>query len=224
MGSKTTMQQRPLTDAEKKIYAQQSAYLDKATPVIYGLMDKGQSNLQNVYTPNWSDLYNNYNNEINTLISQYKDLTNGVLPSAYTDSKQTYYNRLYENTMGTGLAKMAKSGVINSSRFNTATNDWQKNLASQMSKDYTDDINTQNTLLNSRYNYLSAPMDAATKLNASSRNDALNYFDTASLLEGGNTNALNSISNNESSRTYMTQSQGLFDSLAKASTAYYGFK
>lgn len=224
MGSSTEVEQRKLSPEEKALYAQQLKYMQTVQPGIDAMISKGMSNMGNTYTPDWTSLYNNYQNELNTLKSEQDDLYAGNLPSAYTKAKQSYYDNLYQNTMGKSMAQMAQKGVVNSSRFNTAAKDWQSTLSDQMSKDYSTDMNFQKDLLSQRYNWLSAPIDAASTINTNSRNDALDWFRGATNTQSSNSNALSSISNNESNRTYLTQSQGLFGGLAGGLSAYSGLR
>lgn len=224
MGSKSTYHERPLSDEEKQLYAQQVQYMQTINPAIQKLVDAGTKNLDSVYTPDWNSLYSNYNTEVNNLISSNKDLSNGNLPSAWTNAKQNYYDTLYQNTMGNSMASLAKSGVINSSRFNTAAKDWQNTLSTQMSKDYTTDMSTLNDLYNSRYSYLKSIPDKASMINENSRKNATDYFTAATGAQQANTGALSAISGNESSRGYVTQSNGLLGGIVNGGASYYGSK
>ena len=226
MGGGSSYHERPLSNEEKQLYAQQTKYMQTIQPAIEKMVSTGLNNLNYVYTPDWNSMASNYTDELNNIISSNKDLTNGVLPSAYTSAKQNYYNNLYENTMGKGMANLAKSGVINSSRFNTTAKDWQGTLSDQMSKDYSTDMNLQNTLLNSRYNYLNGGLNANINMNNSSRENATDYFKAATGAQSSNTSALSAISNNENNRGYVTQDgAGFFGGLlgaASAASAYSG--
>lgn len=205
-GSKTTIEQRPLSEEEKQLYAQQVQYMQSIQPAIDLLIQKGMENVNNAYNPDWQAMADNYNKNMQDILDRQNTLLNGGLPQQWTDAKENYYNRLYENTMGSGLASMAKNGVINSSRFNTASNDWQQNLLSQMSQDYTNDVNLYNSLLNTRANWLTGGVNTTAGLAQNSRNQGLDYIDAATGAQKANTNALNTIGQNEDNRTYISQS------------------
>jgi len=205
--SKTTVNQRSLSPEEKALYAEQLKYVQSIAPVVDQLLNKGQQQLNYVYNPDWKGLLDTYSGNINNIMAQQQDLINGKLPEAYTNAKQTYYDNMYKNTMGKGMQAMANSGVINSSRFNTSAKDWQNTMANQMSQDYTKDINTIGNLLNQRESWLQNGLQAHNMAANGSAANAGNYFNMAAGLHSGNTQALNSISNNESSRTYTTTSQ-----------------
>ena len=87
------------------------------------------------------------------------------------------------------------------------------------------DMNLQNTLLNSRYNYLNGGLNAKINLNNSSRENATDYFKAATGAQSSNTSALSAISNNENNRGYVTQDGGgFFGGLLGASSAYSGLR
>nr|DAX03856.1 MAG TPA: hypothetical protein [Caudoviricetes sp.] len=206
-GSKTVKIKRELTPEEKALYAQQIDYLNKVSPVISNLLAKGNASLGNIYEPDWKTLISNYNKEYNNILGQQSDLLQGKLPTAWQNAKNMYYNRTYENTLGSQLQNLASKGVLSSSRMNTATNDMQKNLSAQMSKNYTDDISSLNNMLNTRMSWLKNPMNNALTAHNSTYGEATGLLGTAASLQGGNTNALQTISNNENQSTAYMQQQ-----------------
>lgn len=207
-GGGTTIQQRPLSAEEKALYAQQVQYMQTIQPAIDLLISKGMENINNAWTPDWGSLAENFNKNMQDVLDRQNTLLNGGLPQQWTDAKQTYYDRLYENTMGQGLKDMAASGVVSSSRFNTAANDWQKNLSSQMSQDYSNDVNLYNNLLNTRANWLTGQVNNTANISQASRNQGLDYIATATGAQKSNTDALGTIGQNEDNRTYITQDSG----------------
>lgn len=209
-GSKTEYHERELSPEERQLYAQQVQYMQTIQPGIDALINKGMTNLGQVFDPNWNEEYDYYKTNIQDILDRQNTLLNGELPQQWVDAKQNYYNRLYENTMGSGLQSMAKNGVISSSRMNTATNDWQKNLSSQMSEDYTNDVSLYNTLLNTRENWLQDKVGATATMAQQSRDQATDYFNAATGTQKANTDALGAISQNESNRGYITQSSSGF--------------
>ena len=209
-GSKTEYHERELSPEERQLYAQQVQYMQTIQPGIDALINKGMTNLGQVFDPNWNEEYDYYKTNIQNILDRQNTLLNGELPQQWVDAKQNYYNRIYENTMGSGLQSMAKNGVISSSRMNTATNDWQKNLSSQMSEDYTNDVSLCNTLLNTRENWLQDKVGATATMAQQSRDQATDYFNAATGTQKANTDALGAISQNESNRGYITQSSGGF--------------
>lgn len=204
--SKTTYKQRPLSNEEKQLYAQQVQYMQTIQPAIDALVNKGMANMSKVYDPDWGTVYDTYSKNIQDILDRQNNLLEGNLPDAWQNARTNYYNRLYENTMGQGLAQMAKNGVIGSSRMSTATNDWQKNLSAQISKDYTSDVNLYNNLLNTRESWLQNGFNTQAATAEQSRKGVTDYLGAATGAQQGNTSALSAISNNQNSRGYLQQS------------------
>ena len=136
MGKKggSSYHERPLSEEEKQLLRQQQIYLASIQPSIDKLVTRGTNLLDNVVNPDWQSIYTNTVNDIDGLRKEQAELATGKLPKAYADAKTDYFNRIYENTMGQQLSAMAKKGIVDSSRFNSTTNDMQKNMAAQMSK------------------------------------------------------------------------------------------
>lgn len=157
--------ERQLTPEERALIAQQQRYLASIQPSIDKLVNRGTALLDDVVNPEWNSLYTTTVHDIDNLRKEQARLATGQLPQAYSDAKMNYFNRIYERTMGKNLAKMAKSGIVDSSRLNHATNDMQRNMAEQMSKDYTNDIGMQSKLLDQKYNFALSPLEVAHKAN-----------------------------------------------------------
>lgn len=157
--------ERQLTPEERALIAQQQRYLASIQPSIDKLVNRGTSLLDDVVNPDWGSIYTQTVNDIDNLRKEQAQLATGQLPQAYSDAKMNYFNRIYENTMGKNLANMAKSGIVDSSRLNSTTNDMQKNMAAQMSQDYTNDIKTQSALLDQKYEFAKSPLEMAHKAN-----------------------------------------------------------
>lgn len=209
-GSKTEYHERELSPEEKQLYAQQVAYMQSIQPGINALINKGMQSLDQVYMPDWNKVNDQYQKENQDILNRQETLLNGQLPESWTTAKANYYNRQYENTMGAGLAKLAQNGVINSSRMNTATNDWQKNLSAQMSKDYSSDVDLYNNLLNTRQGWLQNSLGGTIQTAGASRDQATDFFNAATGTQKSNTEALGAIGQNESNRGYVTQSSSGF--------------
>ena len=164
-GGGTTYHERQLTPEERALIAQQQRYLSSIQPSIDKLVNRGTSLLDDVVNPDWKNIYGQTVNDIDGLRKEQATLATGQLPKVYSDAKMNYFNRIYENTMGQGLAKMARNGVVDSSRYNTTVNDMQSNMMAQMSKDYTQDLGTAKELLDQKYKFALSPLEVAHKAN-----------------------------------------------------------
>lgn len=128
MGKKggSSYHERPLSEEEKQLLRQQQAYLASIQPSIDQLVSRGTALLDDVVNPNWSSIYSQTVNDVDNLRKEQAELATGKLPDAYANAKTNYFNRIYENTMGQQLSAMARKGIVDSSRLNSATNDMQK--------------------------------------------------------------------------------------------------
>lgn len=225
-GSKSSYHERQLTPEERALFAQQVNYMKSIQPGIDALIAKGMSNLGHTYDPDWNQVFDTYSSNIGDIMNRQAELLDGKLPNQWQTARQNYYNRLYENTMGKGLQQMAKNGVVGSSRMNTATNDWQKNLSSQMSKDYTNDVNLYNNLLNTRESWLKDGFNIQANAAEQSRKQATDYFNAATGVQSSNTSALGTIGQINNGRGYVTQSSSGFGNflggMVSAGAGFFG--
>lgn len=223
MGKKggSSYHERPLSEEEKQLLRQQQIYLASIQPSIDKLVSRGTNLLDNVVNPDWQSIYTNTVNDIDGLRKEQAELATGKLPRAYADAKTDYFNRIYENTMGQQLSAMARKGIVDSSRLNQATNDMQKNMAAQMSKDYTDDIKTQSGLLDQKYHFAQSPMEIAKKANQYSFANPEQYLQLAQGQHKSNTEAIQTTGQLNNGRGYVTQNgSGFFGGLMQGVGAY----
>ena len=216
MGKKggSSYHERPLSEEEKALLRQQQIYLASIQPSIDKLVARGTSLLDDVVNPNWSSIYSQTINDVDELRKEQAELATGKLPEAYSNAKKDYFNRIYENTMGQQLSAMAKKGIVDSSRFNSTTNDMQKNMAAQMSKDYSNDISTQKGLLDQKYQFALSPLEIAHKANTYSFANPQQYLQLAQGQNRSNTEALQATSQMNNGRGYVTQEgSGFFGGL-----------
>lgn len=223
MGKKggSSYHERPLSEEEKQLLRQQQAYLASIQPSIDQLVSRGTALLDDVVNPNWSSIYSQTVNDVDNLRKEQAELATGKLPDAYANSKTNYFNRIYENTMGQQLSAMARKGIVDSSRFNSTTNDMQKNIAAQMSKDYSEDLNTQKGLLDQKYQFALNPLELAHKANMYSFANPQQYLQLAQGQNKSNTDALQATSQMNNGRGYVTQKgSGFFGGLMQGVGAY----
>ncbi len=204
--SKTTIHERQLTPEERQLIAMQGRYLNSIQPSIDALVNYGTNNISNIVTPDWQKLYNDQTAEMQQIKSEFTPLSQGILPDVFANAKQNYFNRMYENTMGKNLASLAQRGVVDSSRFNTTTNDMQKNFASQMSQDYDNNLKTAAGLLDQRMKYASTPIDYAQKAHQASFAPVQNSLALAQGQNQATNQALQTQGQLNNGRTFATQS------------------
>ena len=217
----STYHERPLSEEEKQLLRQQQRYLESIQPSVDALVSKGTDLLSGVVNPNWQSIYSQTVNDIDGLRKEQVELATGKLPDAYTNAKKDYFNRIYENTMGQQLSAMAKKGIVDSSRFNSTTNDMQKNMNAQLSKDYSEDLKTQSGLLDQKYQFAMNPMELAHKANMYSFANPQQYLQLAQGQNSSNQQALQTTGQLNNGRGYVTQNgSGFFGGLMQGVGAY----
>lgn len=214
MGSKTTVHQRQLTPEERALIAQQKRYLDSMQPAVDQLVSRGTDLLGKVYNPDWEALQQYTLGEIDKIRGEQAALARGELPDSYVQNKRAYFNNIYQNTMGQQLGDMARRGVINSSRFSTVNNGMQQNMLAQMSRDFSNDMRTQQGLLSQRWDMAQAPYKLAEATHANSLNTPLTYFNAARGQAQVGQGALGTLGQLNNGRTYATKESGPLDALA----------
>lgn len=207
MGKSTTnVHERQLTPEERNLIALQGRYLDSIQPSIDALVNYGTNQIGNVVTPDWQKLYNDQTAEMQQIKNEFTPISQGILPDVFANAKQNYFNRMYENTMGKNLANLAQRGVVDSSRFNTTTNDLQKNFAAQMSQDYDNNLKTSADLMDQRMKYASTPIEYAQKAHQASFAPVQNSLSLAQGQNQSTNQALETQGQLNNGRTVMTQS------------------
>lgn len=235
--SSQEVKQRELSQEEKDLIAAQTKYMQSIQPAVDKLVSKSDSSIDNVYQPDWTQAHNEMSSALNNATSQIQGLnkytnqldsiSNGELPQSYLQNMQTVYNNMYKTSMGAGLNDLASRGVINSSALNSATNQIQKNLASQMAQDYSNNLSqaanlTSNSLQQNLNLINSQVQNANDKYNLNSSTQANSMYlpsQWLALASGVNTsgnNTLNSVGNVYNNASYIatntntTSKTGLF--------------
>lgn len=227
--SSTTQEvkQRELSQEEKELIAAQTRYMNSIQPAVDKLINRSNSSIDNVYSPDWNKAHNEMSSALNNATSQIQGLnkytnqldsiSNGELPQSYLQNMQTVYNNMYKTSMGAGLNDLASRGVINSSALNNATNQIQKNLTNQMAQDYSNNLNQAanltNNALSQNLNLINSQVQNANdKYNLNSSTQANSMYlpsQWLALASGVNTsgnNTLNSVGNVYNNASYISTS------------------
>ena len=201
------------------------------TPSEYELaLQKTQSNYANAVSPNalWlndtaknllSDSlgtvkvdYNNLNNtaqnQIASANSGITNLTNGVLPTAYTDSMKSAIQSTLDNTIGSTMNDLSNRGVLNSSVTSTAMNDITKDAADTTAKNYTNNISSLGTLYNNQISNVNAATTAAAANQEAAIEPATTLWNASLGLNNSGTSALSAASGKGTTTSTQTTSGG----------------
>lgn len=88
----------------------------------------------------FNNLLNNSLNQIQSGQNLTSQLTQGKLPTAYTDNMTNAIKTGVNNTVGSAVNSLGNRGVLNSSVTNKAMNDIEKNVSDTMAQQYSNNI------------------------------------------------------------------------------------
>ena len=93
-----------------------------------------------VQSDTFKNLLNNSLNQIQSGQNLTSQLTQGKLPTAYTDNMTNAIKTGVNNTVGSAINSLGNRGVLNSSVTNKAMNDIEKNVSDTMAQQYSNNI------------------------------------------------------------------------------------
>ena len=93
-----------------------------------------------VQSDTFKNLLNNSLNQVQSGQNLTSQLTQGKLPTAYTDNMTNAIKTGVNNTFGSAINSLGNRGVLNSSVTNKAMNDIEKNVSDTMAQQYSNNI------------------------------------------------------------------------------------
>ena len=93
-----------------------------------------------VQSDTFKNLLNNSLNQVQSGQNLTSQLTQGKLPTAYTDNMTNAIKTGVNNTVGSAINSLGNRGVLNSSVTNKAMNDIEKNVSDTMAQQYSNNI------------------------------------------------------------------------------------
>ena len=93
-----------------------------------------------VQSDTFKNLLNNSLNQVQSGQNLTSQLTQGKLPTAYTDNMTNAIKTGVNNTVGSAINSLGNRGVLNSSVTNKAMNDIEKNVSDTMAQQYNNNI------------------------------------------------------------------------------------
>ena len=93
-----------------------------------------------VQSDTFKNLLNNSLNQVQLGQNLTSQLTQGKLPTAYTDNMTNAIKTGVNNTVGSAINSLGNRGVLNSSVTNKAMNDIEKNVSDTMAQQYSNNI------------------------------------------------------------------------------------
>ena len=213
MGKKgnTTVHGYTPTAEEKRLMEQASAYAEAVAPNALALNNEAAKLLFGSYGTVQAD-FDKMNQEAQTAIAQAQqgiaDLTQGNLPTAYTENIQNALNRGVQNSVGTTLQSLADRGVLNSSVTNTALQGITNATANAMADAYNQNIASLANLYNAQIDNAAQAMTTSAGAQELAQKPALALWQASTGLNNTTTSALTALSN-RGERTSTTPSSGL---------------
>lgn len=125
------------SEQEKQIMNYMAQNAEQAQTGIGSLL--GQFNT-GVQSDTFKNLLNNSLNQVQSGQNLTSQLTQGKLPTAYTDNMTNAIKTGVNNTVGSAVNSLGNRGVLNSSVTNKAMNDIEKNVSDTMAQQYNSNI------------------------------------------------------------------------------------
>ena len=125
------------SEQEKQIMNYMAQNAEQAQTGIGSLL--GQFNT-GVQSDTFKNLLNNSLNQVQSGQNLTSQLTQGKLPTAYTDNMTNAIKTGVNNTVGSAINSLGNRGVLNSSVTNKAMNDIEKNVSDTMAQQYSNNI------------------------------------------------------------------------------------
>ena len=213
MGKKSTtsVQSYTPTAEEKRLMQQASDYAEAVAPNALALTNQAAKLLFGSYgtvQADFSQMNQTAQQEIAQAQQGIANLTQGNLPTAYTENMQNVLNRGVENSLGTALQSLADRGVLSSSVTNTALQGISDSAANAMADAYNTNIATLAGLYNNQIANAAAAMTTSGSAQQLAQAPALALWNASIGLNNTNTSALSALSNTGDSIT-TTPSSGL---------------
>ena len=224
--SSTTVHGYTPTAEEKRLMEQASAYAEAVAPNALALNNEAAKLLFGSYGTVQAD-FDKMNQIAQAEISRAQqgitDLTQGNLPTAYTENIQNALSRGVENSVGTMLQSLADRGVLNSSVTNSALQGISSATANAMADAYNQNIGTLANLYNAQIGNAAQNMNIIGAAQELAQKPALALWQASTGLNNANTSALSAL-NNTGEKTSTTPTSGLLGGvLTGAASALFCF-
>lgn len=229
-GSSTNVQSYTPTEEEKRLWQQQSDYVEHAAPNAYWLNDTARELLQDsigAIQVDYNAMHNAAQNQLANAQQGVANLTNGLLPAEYQANMENAIRSGVQNTMGNMVSNLGSRGVLNSSVTNTAMNDISKNVSDTMAQQYSNNISNLNGLYGQQANLAGQNMVLGSAAQEAAQTPAANLWNMSLGLNGAGNQALAALGGKGTSTTTQTMQNGnafgsIFNGLASGVGSYLG--
>lgn len=165
-GSKTKVKQidaqyAKATPEQNQLMQNQMDWFSNLSPSINSLANIGNSSLANIPQFNYGQMYNNNMGQQQNIQAGFDGLAQGRLPDGWSDEQAKAIERSMGNAMGSTMAKWADKGLVNSSLSQKAFGDVSGWAASELQKNYLNNLSAAGSALGNSMNALWSPMQYA---------------------------------------------------------------
>lgn len=191
-GNQTTTVRYPdPSEQEKKMQELALGYADKITPIVNQLT-QGAGNLLNhnygMSNVDYGSYMKDAMGQIGSAQTGIGDLTQGKLPTAYTDNMAQAVQSGVDKTVGGAINNLAQRGVLNSSVTSGAMNDISKNVSDTMAQQYQNNIGLLSGLYGQQMNSALGKVQAGATGQQAALQSPLNLLNAASGLQNAGVN------------------------------------
>lgn len=178
---------------ERRLQAAEAKYSEAVSPNALWLNNIARNVLENSLGTVQVD-FNGLNNEAQQRIAAANqgmaDLTQGKLPTAYTQNMTDAIKSGVQNTYGDLINNAAAKGVLNSSVTSQGLSDISKNVADTMAQSYSNNINQLANLYGNQQNAATNAITTAAAAQEAAQQPAINLWNASLGLNGATTGAL----------------------------------
>ena len=213
-GGSSTTNVQSYTPTTQEVGLQQQAldYSKAVSPNALSLNNLAANQIKDAYgtvNVNYGDLTNDAMKQQTAAQQGVNNLTQGVLPSNYTQNMTDSIKTGVNKTVGSTVSNLGSRGVLNSSVTSGALNDISKNVSDTMAQNYLNNVSTLNGLYGQQSSLATAPMQTALAGQEASLETPSQLWNMSlGLNSGGTLGALNSLSGKGTTTSTSTQSGG----------------
>lgn len=149
------------TPEQKELMGNQMDWFSNLSPSINSLTNIGSSSLSNIPQFNYGQMYNDNMGQQQKIQSGFDGLAQGRLPDGWSDEQAKAIERSMGNAMGSTMAKWADKGLVNSSLSQKAFGDVSGWAASELQKNYLNNLSAAGSALGNSMQSLWSPMAQA---------------------------------------------------------------
>lgn len=226
-GNTTSTTTYTASPEEKALLAQQLKYQEAFYPNVIKLNEEAGNLLWDSYgdvQADYDTMNTNAQNQINSGNAIISDLSNGVLPEAYTQNMTDAIQSGVNKTVGNALNTLGNKGVLNSSVTNKAMDDISQNVSDTMAQNYANNVQLVSGLGQQQIDNAAANIATSAAAQEAAQQPALNLWNASLGLQQSGNSVLGNIAGKYGTSTTTQSSSGnnWFSGLTSLGSAFLG--